>query len=117
MTYLACDETITLVQLVEGEDEDTYTCTEINNASWFSKVAVTLEGEGVRSADLVKIRVPEENLPSGTTIRNGDYIVRGTISGTITKQSDLKNYERVTVISVGDNRRGELKHWAVTGKR
>lgn len=117
MGYLACDETITLVQLVENDDQDTYVCTPIQNASWFSKVTVALEYRGVRSADIVKIRIPEEDMPDDVTIRNGDFVVRGTVSATITKQADLAAYDHATVVSVGDNRRGSLRHWVVTGQR
>lgn len=117
MSYLACEETITIVQMIQGEDEDRYICTQVENASWFSKVVIALEDKGVRADDVVRIRIPEEELPETVKLKNGDHIIRGTVDGTITKRSDLKGYEFVTVVSVGDNRRGSLRHWAVIGKR
>lgn len=113
----ACDKTVTLVQLVSDGDNDSYNLVKINNVSWHSKTKIELEDKGIRTAVLTYIRIPEKELPEGAVLANGDYIVNGEVTDSITKHSDLKNYEYVTIVSVGDNRRGRLKHWAVIGKR
>lgn len=113
----ACDKTITLVQLVNNGEEDSYILTEINNVSWHSKVKIEIEDKGIRTADLAYIRIPEEELPEGTVLANGDYVVKGNVRKNITRHADLKEYEYVTIVSVGDNRRGRLRHWAVIGKK
>lgn len=114
---LACDKTITLVQMYYDSemDADKYRQTVIQNVSWFSKVKVELQDKGVTSADVVKIRIPEKALPEGIILSNGDYIVLGKFDQTIAKREDLDGLEYVSIISVGDNRRGNLRHWAVTG--
>lgn len=114
---LACDKTITLVQMYYDSemDADKYRQTVIQNVSWFSKVKVELQDKGVTSADVVKIRIPEKELPEGIILSNGDYIVLGKLDQTIAKREDLDGLEYVSIISVGDNRRGNLRHWAVTG--
>lgn len=117
---LACDKTLTIVQRIynQEKDIDEYISTVINNCSWFSKVKIELQDKGVRSSDLVTIRVPEEELPHGILIANGDYIINGILGErTINKHSDMAGIDYVTVVSVGDNRRGRLRHWAVIGKR
>lgn len=113
---LACDKTITLIQVgYDSEmDEDTYTQHVIRNVSWFSKVKVEVQDKGVTSADVVKIRIPEKEIPEGVRLSNGDFVVLGLIDHSITKREDLDVLEPVTIVSVGDNRRGNLPHWAVT---
>ena len=97
------------------------------------KVAVT--EKGLKSADLYKIRVPEEvetpkiYIPSseymgkggeGTywTISKGDIIVMGNLSTNIKKPSDLSilGVDFCTVSSFSDNRHGMLPHWRIFGE-
>ena len=97
------------------------------------KVAVT--EKGLKSADLYKIRVPEEvetpkiYIPSseymgkggeGTywTISKGDIIVMGDLSTTIEKPSDLSilGVDFCTVSSFSDNRHGMIPHWRIFGE-
>ena len=68
-----------------------------------------------KMAEKRKIRIPEKELPEGVVLSNGDYIVLGELDKRITKREDLDGLEYVSIISVGDNRRGNLRHWAVTG--
>ena len=62
----------------------------------------------------MKVRIPEENMPEGVKIQNGDLMARGSLQH-ISKAEDLRGSEYFTVMSVGDNRRGKLSHWAVSG--
>lgn len=117
---LACDKTITLIQQTYNSETDTeeYTSTVIRNCSWYSKVKIELQDKGVRSGDIVTVRIPEEELPEGIVLANGDYIVKDALGDkNITKHSDLKGLEYATVVSIGDNRRGMLRHWVLVGKR
>ena len=109
---LGCTETITVVQYgYDPEtDMDAYTCTVIEGVSWHGKLVAAVESKGLTGATKVTVRIPE----SVITIRNGDYIVRGMVEF-VEKQADLSGREYFTVLSVGDNHRGTLRHWAVSG--
>ena len=47
-------------------------------------------------------------------IQKGDYLVRGMIAS-VSNLDDLKGREYMKAMTVSDNRRGRLQHWAVTG--
>lgn len=112
---LVCTETITHIHLRYDKDADmdVYVCTVISGVSWHGKLVTAVESKGLTGATKVTVRIPENVMPD-ITIKNGDYIVRGVVDG-ITKQADLSGREYFTVLSVGDNRRGNLRHWAVSG--
>lgn len=112
---LACDKTLSLVQHTAGEDDDTYTVVPLSGCSWYSKDEIDIRDDGrVFSARVTKIRIP--SLPEGVILKKGDFLVNGTIAGPVTKPSDLSGTEYVTILSIGDNRRGKFPHWAVTGE-
>lgn len=109
---IGCTETITLVRHIK-DDEDTYTCHTVNNASWFSKVTISTSADGAKPVNTFEVRVFDEF--SGVVPALGDYVVKGIAEG-IESPTDLKNmvYFRITAIS--DNRRGGLPHWRVSGQ-
>ena len=113
---LGCTETMTLIQrhYDSDTDMDVYTQTVITGVSWYGKVKIEVQDKGVRSASIIQVRIPEENLPAEVALANGDYIVKGELAKKVTKQSDLTGVECYSIISIGDNRRGNLRHWAVT---
>lgn len=111
---LECNETITFVRLIKGKTSDTYTCTVVNGASWYEKRITALQDNGLASATEVKVRIPTPNMPSDFIPLVGDFVCRGTVES-IAKQADLQAYTHFRVLAVGDNRRGHLSHWAVSG--
>ncbi len=109
---IGCTETITLVHHIK-DDNDTYTCHTVNNASWFSKVTISTSADGAKPVNTFEVRVFSDF--SGVVPALGDYVVKG-IAEDIEKPADLKNmvYFRITAIS--DNRRGNLAHWRLSGQ-
>lgn len=108
---IACDQTITLVQHTAEDNGDFYSCTVLNSASWFSKTVITTSGDGAKPANTYEVRVfgNEDISPAP-----GDYVVRGVVKS-VTKPADLKSVEHFRITSVGDNRRGSLPHWRLSG--
>lgn len=111
---LACRETVTLVHHEVETEADRYTCTVIHGASWYSKIKVELQKNGLVHAKEVKIRIPEVNMPEGAEPCESDFMIRGEAL-VIEKQSDLEQYEYIRIMAVGDNRRGGIPHWGVNG--
>lgn len=108
---IACDQTITLIKHIMGEDTDAYTCTTVSGASWYSKTVIVTSGDGAKPANTFEVRIfgnlDIEPAP-------GDYVALGTVEA-VTKPSELKGVEHFRITSVGDNRRGGLAHWRVSG--
>ena len=111
---LACDQVITLVKHNAGEDGDTYSCYTIPEASWFATVSISTSGDGAKPGNSYTVRIPERNTPTGIVPAVGDYVARGIITR-VTRPADLAGMERFRITAVGDNRRGGLAHWKVSG--
>ena len=109
---LACNETITLVQHTADNDRDTYNCIAVAGASWYAKTVIVTSGDGAKPANSYEVRIFGE---LAAAPKPGDYVVRGTIES-VTKPTDLKGHEYFRITSVGDNRRGGLRHWRVSGQ-
>jgi hypothetical protein len=109
---LGCTETITLVHHIK-DDDDTYTCHTVNNASWFQKTTITTSADGAKPVNTFDVRVFGEIL--GVEPSLGDYVVKGIVDN-IETPHDLKNevYFRVTAIS--DNKRAPLPHLRLSGQ-
>lgn len=109
---LGCTETITLVHHIK-DDDDTYTCHTVNNASWYQKTTIATSADGAKPVNTFDVRIFDPILGAEPSL--GDYCVKGIVKN-IEKPSDLKNavYFRITAIS--DNRRGGLPHWRVSGQ-
>lgn len=109
---IACDQTITLVHHIKGEN-DIYKCHTVNRASWFAKTTITTSGDGAKPANSYDVRVFDPL--DGHIPELGDYCVKGTVSG-ITKPADLKGKDCFRITAIGFNRRGGLAHWRVSGQ-
>ncbi len=108
---IACNEIITLIKHTTENDGDSYECTAVNDASWFAKTVITTSGDGAKPANTYEVRV----MGYGKfTPAPGDYVARGVVAN-ISKPSDLKGVEHFRITAVGDNRRGSLPHWRLTG--
>ena len=112
---LACTETVTLVHPVREDDGDNYTCTVIHGASWYRKAVIALDGDGAKPVPVCKVRIPAENMPEGVTPEEGDYLVRGVVESIQRAPAEFAEREYMLVTTVGDNRRGRLQHWALSG--
>lgn len=108
---LMCDQTVTLVHHVKGDDGDTYTCTTFDNASWFARNTITTSGDGAQPVNTYEVRImtKEDIAPD-----MGDYVVLGAVES-VSKPSDLVSYDHFRVTAIGDNRRGWLAHWRLSG--
>jgi len=113
---LACTETVTFVRLVKGTDSDAYETITFSGVSWFDKTRIKTENSGMVYDNAVQIRIPAASITTEQLPAVGDFIVRGAVSGAITKRSDLEQYKPRRVMTVGDNRRGGLPHVAVIGQ-
>lgn len=112
---LACDETITLVHHIAEQDDDLYVCTTIQGASWHTVERVMLQEHGFARQSETKVRIPESHMPEGVLPEVDGWLVRGDVIE-IKSQVDLQAYEHIRIMAVGDNRRGGLPHWAVSGE-
>lgn len=109
---LGCTETITLIHCV-NDDDDSYICHVIENASWFSKTSISTSADGAKPVNTFDVRFfgdyPDIELALG------DYVVKGIVESIETPR-DLKNEVYFRVTSISDNRRGGLPHWRVSGQ-
>lgn len=112
---LLCNETVTLVQAVRGKDGETYTCTPLTGASWYGKAVTIPTADGARIQNTYKVRLPAGTMPEGMKPRAGDYLVRGVVAAVTRAPADFAGMEYFLISAVGDNLRGRLRHWAVSG--
>lgn len=111
-----------------------YVRTQIRNVHWYTDQKTSVDQSGVHSADIYKIRIPEESVTDRKfldysewkqseetdgywTIQNDDLVVRGLVDDDIRQASDLLNkYPYVArVNSFSDNRRGNNPHFRIGG--
>lgn len=109
---LGCTETVTLVHHIK-DDDDTYTCHTVKNASWFEKVTIATSADGAKPVNTYEVRLFVENL--GVEPSLGDYCVKGIVKD-IEAPADLKNERYFRITAIGDNTRGGLAHWRVSGQ-
>lgn len=109
---IGCTETITLIHH-NKEQDDTYICTTIGGASWFSNVTITTSADGAKPVNSYVVRV--SNPPVNFNPVTGDYCVKGTVKS-IEKQSDLKGLDYFRITAVGNNKRGILSHIRISGQ-
>lgn len=109
---LMCDQTVTLVRHEKGDDGDSYTCTTYGGASWYERNTITTSGDGAKPSNTYEVRImTQEDIASSL----GDYVVLGEIAA-VSKPADLKNLPHFRVTATGDNRRGRLSHWRLSGQ-
>lgn len=104
---------------------DKWNKTSIKNVSFYSEEKVNLDGNGLKTANVYKIRIPEESLSGYVcageytgeentwTIQIDDYIVKGELEQEITRPAELK--EKIRIHSFSDNRRGLSPHLRIGG--
>jgi hypothetical protein len=112
-SLIGCNETITLVHHVKGDDDDIYECHTTGKASWFSKNTITTAADGAKPVNTYEVRVFGELF--GVIPAVGDYVVKGVIDSLATP-SELKNTEHFRITAISDNRRGNLAHWRFSGQ-
>lgn len=114
---------------------DDWQRTVIYGVHFYVDNKVNLGDEGLNSADVYKIRIPEDAecnrayLPEDKyaaaddteaywTLQNGDYVVRGECLLDIEKPSDIKQVrtQYCKITSWSDNRFGGLPHWRIGGE-
>lgn len=119
----------------EGTRLDEWNRTVLKKVHVYVDHKVTVTEKGLKSADVYKIRVPEDvetpkkYIPSSEymekggegvywTISKGDVIAMGNLSTTIEKPSDLSilGVEFCTVSSFSDNRHGMMPHFRIYGE-
>lgn len=112
-----------------GTGYDVYKAKIISGVSWYSTTAVNANVNGLNAADAYIIRFPQNTLSGyvepidyaesgeGWTLKNGDILVKGSISGEITPSVIQKShFEYVTIKGITDNRRApNAPHIKVTG--
>ena len=130
-----CNETITVInsRVDKAARKDVYVGTVISGASWFCEIVSTVD-QGLKAANKFVIRIPEdadfggktyadpltyagaEDVSKLFTLKNGDIIVRGAVTGDNLKPSILhSDHEAFTVLGVTENRRARAPHWKVVG--
>lgn len=109
---LMCNQTVTLVHHVKGVDSDTYICTPYGNASWFKKRTISTDGDGAKPINTYETRIMG-NVEIFVSL--GDYVVLGIVSS-VEKPSDLETLDHFRITAIGDNRRGGLAHWRLSGQ-
>lgn len=112
---LACTETVTLVHPIRGDDGDTYACTVIHGASWHRKAVIAQDGNGAKPVPVCRVRIPAGNMPEDMSPEEGDYLVRGVLEAARRVPADFGGMEYMLATTVGDNRRGRLQHWFLSG--
>ncbi len=114
---------------------DNWQSTVIKGVYFFVDNKVSVGDKGLNSADVYKIRIPEdaecervyidpesyaemEDVSRYWTIQEDDIVVRGICSIEIEKPADLKNLHKkyCKVTSWSDNRFGGLQHWRIGGE-
>lgn len=109
---LACDNTVTIIHHNKNIDSDTYACEVFYNASWFKKLTISTSADGAKPSNTFDCRIMTAD---NINVSLGDYIALGEIES-INQPSELKEVEHFRIISIGDNRRGKLAHWRMTGQ-
>lgn len=108
---LACNEIVTVVH---GTGSG-YECAVFSGVSWYDKTAVAMEGSGLAFDNMVKIRIPVDSIVAQRFPEVGDHVIRGAVHE-IASPADLATHAARRIMSVGDNRRGQLQHLAVIAK-
>lgn len=109
---IGCTETVTLVHHIKGDD-DIYECHTVGKASWYEKTTISTSADGAKPVNTFDVRLFGDL--TGVQPAKGDYIVKGIIDSVETP-ADLKNEVYFRITSIGDNRRGGLPHWRVSGQ-
>lgn len=118
-----CDDVITVFTArVDPElGDDVWTPTVIKGVSWYATDASTVDASkgGLVAANKVTVRIPAKVYPEGLVLKNGDVIVKGTVTGNDWTPAKLKKVyggDFMTVLAVTDSRRApRAPHVRVVG--
>lgn len=106
-----CYEVVTIIHHNKETDTDTYTCLTYENASWFKKTTISTSKEGAKPSNTYEVRIMTKE---EINVSLGDYVALGAVE--VQKPSDLKNVDHFRITALGDNRRGRLPHWRLSGQ-
>ena len=109
---LECNNVITIIHHDKASDDDLYTCTIFSKASWFKKKTIVTSADGAKPVNTYDVRIMGD---VEIEVAPGDYVVLGTLNTYETK-SDLKEFDHFRITAIGDNRRGNLAHWRLSGQ-
>ena len=115
LPVLMCNENLTLIQHIREADSDRYSCVAIQGGSWYRKLAVAISEAGAKPVNTCRSRIPAAALPADVVPKEGDFLVRGSLTSVSKIPADLAGHDFILISSVGDNRRGKFQHWAVSG--
>jgi hypothetical protein len=84
---------------------DVYKGTVIRGVSFFSRIANTVSTEAMTASCEAILRIPEENMPEGLDLKNGDLICEGALQTDGVRPADLNALcpYVFTIISVTKN--------------
>lgn len=110
---LACNETVTLIHC----DGESYTTAAIDGVSWYDKTQIKVDGAGLSFSNVVMVRIPVASVPDALP-KVGDQIIKGKfpVDKMIECPADIAPYHPRKIMTVGDNRRGNLPHIVVIGQ-
>lgn len=109
---LGCDKTVTLIHHDRTSDDDNYICTVFKKcASWFKKNTITTDGNGAKPVNTYESRILTD---ADINISPGDWLVLGEVSSVDTPSKI--EFDKFRITAIGDNRRGFLAHWRVSGQ-
>lgn len=102
---------------------DKWKATFIEDVSFYGDTKVNLDGNGLTTADVYKIRIPNSKgyVPAEEytgedetwTIQIDDYIVKGKLDKEVTRPAELD--DKIRIKSFSDNRRGLSPHLRIGG--
>ena len=92
-----------------GEDE--WKRQYVPECWWFCDTKSAITTEGLKSADVLKVRIPDLSV----VVKKDDVIMQGECNLEIQTVNDLKGYEYFKVITSNYNRFGSNSHIKVVG--
>lgn len=109
---IECNNIITIVHHSKEANADLYICKSYNNASWYKRNTISTSADGAKPVNTYEARIMTTE---SIDVALGDYVVLGSVQS-IDKPSDLKELDHFRITAIGDNRRGLLAHWRVSGQ-
>ena len=108
---LECNNTVTLLHIDHNSDDDLLQCIILENASWFKRNTITTSEKGATPVNTYESRImTDEDIPFSL----GDWLVLGRVESA-EKPSDV-TLDKFRITAIGDNRRGMLGHWRLSGQ-
>lgn len=101
----------TIYSRVRNGDIDTWKRQYVPECWWFVEHKSTVTTEGLKSADVLKLRIPDLSI----SIKKGDYVVKGDCKIEMKTAKDLIGYESFKVTTANFNEFGSNPHIKVVG--